>query len=844
MIASTGADMPRDQRRARSRVLRRLLVAVAAAGVAMAAVLVPVVGGVGLVVGAAASRFLELPCDVTLSPGQQTTTIYASDGTTVLARLFDQNRQDVALSQVPTSVQQALIDTEDRRFYEHHGVDVRAVLRAALNDGTGSGTQGGSTLTMQLVKQERYYQASTDAQRQAAIGQDVHRKMQDAKCALDLERRYSKSQILDDYLNIAFFGENAYGIQTAARTYFGRPAAKLSVPQAALLVGLVRSPTAYDPFQHPDLARKRRDEVLANMYAAGDLSAAQAIRYQSTPVQLATTAPPPVRQGCANASAAVANVGFFCDYAVAWLSQHGIAEQRLRTGGLSIVTTLNAQLQNSGQQAIWSAGLDPRSPTALVMPSVDPRTGAVQTMITSRHYGLQEARGQTMLPLFTDGYAGAGSTYKYFTTLAALQLGIQPDFTLDTGSHSYTVRNCPVDPNSNDVPYTTHNAGNYRSTLALSDALPQSVNTFFVGLEDQFFDCNLAPVVSTALHLGMTELNRPAGAGSSTSIAQAVVAQHQAGFTLGFAPTSALQLSAAYGAAANDGVFCPSTPILRVTAPDGSPVPYQKSSCTRQFSPQVARTMVRMMTKDTTSSEGTAGRYFQQWYADGGSTIASKTGTDNDSPGGPDHGNGNSALWFVGVTPRLVSAAALVNPSSPKATVSGLPADVSTNGGDVFGAYASTFWLTAYGPTLQDAHWTWPSPTDIAGATDVLDVIGESVQQATTDLANSGFPVAVAPVRCGSPQQAGHVGYYQPHRAVPGTTITLCRSNGKSPDGYNFGGPPVPYYYPPVPYYPPTRYYPPRPWGPANPPSPPSAPAPSVPPPPPSPSLPRGTPVG
>ncbi len=764
-------------------LLARLLGAAVLCGALVAAMLLPLVGGLGLAADQAASRFLDTSCDLVITPAQQTSTVLASDGTTVLATLFAQNRQDVSLSQVPRLVQQALISTEDRRFYSHHGVDLRGLVRAAMHNTSDSGsTQGGSTLTMQYVKQVRYYQARTDAERAAAIQQNLHRKLQDAKCAIDLEKKYRKSEILQDYLNIAFFGENSYGIQTAARTYFGVPASKLTVDQGALLIGLLQSPSALDPFVNPQAARARRDQVLDNMVGNHELTAAQAARYQSRPVRLSSSKPPVVRQGCADASPAVANAGFVCDYLVHWLeTEGGLPGGSLQTAGLRVVTTLDAGLQNSGQQAVWKSGLDPHSPTALVMPSVDPKTGNVQTMITSRRYGVRA--GQTTLPLFTTGYAGSGSTYKFFTAITALKLGAQPDFTLTTGQDAYTARNCPVDPNSDTVPYTTHNAVSYQPTLPLSSALPESVNTYFVGLEDQFFGCNLAPIVQTALGLGMNTLNGPEAPGSKTTIAQAVIGQHQTGFTLGFAPTAPLELTAAYAAAANDGRYCPPIPVLRITGPNGEPVSYHKPACSQQFSPQVARTMVKMMTTDTTSYQGTAAGYFRDWYAAGGSEVASKTGTDNDDPNGADHGNGNSALWFAGITPDLTSAAALVNPRNPKATVTGLPVQVANNGSDVFGAYASTFWLDAYGPTLQSQHWSWPDPADLPNAVPVPDLTGQTPDAARKTLAASGFTAAVAATTCGSGVPAGSVGYYQPHVAAPGTAITLCLSTGIAPDG-------------------------------------------------------------
>jgi membrane peptidoglycan carboxypeptidase len=209
-----------------------------------------------------------------------------------------QNRSPVALSQVPPIVEQALVATEDRRFYSHHGVDLRGLIRAAVNNVRGGGTQGGSTLTMQYVKQLRYYQARTDAERQAAVQPDVDRKIRDAQCALDLEKTTSKAQILQKYLNIAFFGENSYGIAVAAQTYFAVPVSKLTVPQSALLIGLLQAPSLFDPFIDPRAARARRDVVIDNLADVGDISRAQATAYAATPLRIAGQRPPPVRNGC------------------------------------------------------------------------------------------------------------------------------------------------------------------------------------------------------------------------------------------------------------------------------------------------------------------------------------------------------------------------------------------------------------------------------------------------------------------------------------------------------------------------------------------------------------------
>jgi membrane peptidoglycan carboxypeptidase len=752
-------------RRRRGRALFGLVLAIAVTGTLAAASLAPLVFVVGYAVHRAADRFLGAACDVHEKPPPERSVLLARDGKTVLATFFTQNRAPVRLTAVPRALIHALVATEDRRFYEHHGVDVRGLLRAAVHDLSGGDTQGGSTLTMQYVKQVRYYQAGNDAERLAAIAPNLDRKLENAKCALELEQHYSKNQILERYLNIAFFGENSYGVATAAKTYFRQPLSQLGAPQAAMLVGLLQAPSQYDPFQHPDLALQRRNEVLTNMADVGYLDPAAALRYERAPLGLASSRPPPVPEGCNYANAAVPNAGFFCDYAVHWLQQHGVSEFTLNTDGLRIVSSLDAKLQTSGQRAVWKGGLKPTSDYILVMPSVDPATGAITTMITSRRYGLH-GRGHSVEPLFTAAYAGAGSTYKYFTAAAALTAGAPISLSLTTAGSRYKTQHC------RSGHYTVHNVGHYPDTMPLSDALPQSSNTYFVALEDEFFGCHLQPVVDTALNLGLNRLREPRNSSAAASIAREVVQSQEPTFTLGQDPTAALELTGAFSAAANDGVFCPPSPVLRVQRTNGSTLPLRKPACRRVLSPYVARTLVTLMRKDTHS--GTAASYFQRWYARNGSDVAGKTGTDNNAAD-----NGNSALWFVGLTPHLVAAASLVNPDNPKQTVHDLPRMPGDwVGQDVFGAYASTYWLDAYRPALRH-HWSWPSRSHLPGTRHVPDVVGEERSTAVARLHDAGFRVTVFPVECGSDRPRGVVAYQQPPRATPGSAVTICLSIGR-----------------------------------------------------------------
>jgi len=762
--------------------LAKLTALLALLGVLAAGFLLPYVGGAGLIAKAGADKFLNASCTLKEEPVQQKTTLLAADGKTVIATLFDQNRSVVPLSRIPKSVTNALISTEDRRFYVHHGVDVRGLMRAALHTSNGN-TQGASTLTEQYVKQVRYYQANTPEEQQAAIAQNIDRKISDAQCALDIERKYSKAQILEKYLNIAFFGENSYGIQTAAQTFFGVDVSRLTVPQAALLVGLVKSPTELDPYNNPQDAHARRDLVISNMADQGYLSQPAAAAAKSSPVKLARLSSP--ARGCSYSNRTIKNVGFFCDYATEWLqSTGGLSQQLINTGGLQITTTLDVNLQNSGQSAIWASGLDPRSDYLLALPSIDPRSGAVTTMITSKRYGFRKGDPAfTEGRLFTDPYAGSGSTYKYFTALAALKAGAPATFTLNAPS-PYTLKVCATDPAN---PYRPENAGNYRSSLPLNQALPQSSNTYFVAMEDQFFGCDLAPIVNTATSLGMNYLKNHKVAGTRT-LAQQIIADHRPTFTLGQESTPVLELTGAFGAVANDGVYCPPTPIKSIINPSGQPVRFNRPACSRQFDSFVARTLVNIMTADTAGG-GTAQSYFGNWYSNGGSLVAGKTGTNNSAVCDADGNNcvddkRNSALWFVGITPTLVSAAALVNPIRPTQPISNVPGITAGNDGtDTFGAFGATFWLDAFQPSLIGQKWSWP-PVDSTPGERVPLYAGTDVGTAQATLAAAGFKSVVLKTACGSGISQGNVAYFSPAIAVPGSTISLCLSSGRPVDQY------------------------------------------------------------
>jgi membrane peptidoglycan carboxypeptidase len=742
----------------------------------------PYVGGAGLVAKHEADKFLTSSCDLQETAPPQGTTFLASDGTTVLATIFTQNRKPVPLAQMPKFLQQALVDTEDRRFYQHHGVDMRSLIRSAFTT-SGGDTQGGSTLTMQYVKQVRYYQAIGNAAAQeAAISQNLDRKIQDAKCAIDLEQRETKSQILENYLNIAFFGENSYSVESAAETYFNKTTAQLTLPEAATLVGVLRAPSEFDPFQHAQAAKDRRNQVIENMVTAGDLTKAQATAYEATPMKLYTDQPPPVTSDCYNAPTTIANVGFFCDYVQKWLNNtQKLTSDQISEGGYKIVTTLNAGIQNAAQAAV-SAALPASSVETALMPVTDPKTGNVLAMVSSKPYGVDATKFQIASSnVFTGYVADAASTYKYFTMLAALKAGVTPGFALANNSTDHKTYN-PKSCVQGTAVANLAGGINYTPTETLQTAIAKSSNTYFVALEDQlFYQCDLSPIVNTATSLGFNGLNQidpgPDGTGTKT-YAQNIEAQRQWSLTLGEIPTSPLELTGAYAAAADDGTYCAPAPVLSITDEQGQPVAVKRTPCSAQMTPQVARTAMSLLVGDTKSG-GTSAKVFSNWYSKGGSLISGKTGTSTTTVGGKEL---NSGFWFAGVTPQLSATMAIVNIGSPSTAVSGMPGmtdTVAQNTAD--GSVASQFWLNALQSSLTGHKWSLPSSTAISGSITIPPLTGQTEAAATALLTSAGFKVAVFPTTCGSSALFQQVAYYSPQTAVPGTTVSICMSNAQVP---------------------------------------------------------------
>ncbi|CAB4921815.1 unannotated protein [freshwater metagenome] len=661
-----------------------LVGAVVVAGVLVAAGVVPwvlVADAAGQAVGDRQGPLSAATvAEVTEQPLPAVTQVLAADGS-LITDFYDRDRVPVAADAIAPVMGTALVDVEDSRFYSHGGVDPIGTLRALVADlSSGGAAQGGSTLTQQLVKQVLLQDATTTAGQQAATADTVARKLTEARLALAVDARLSKSEILTRYLNTVYFGHGAYGVQAAARTYFSVDASALTPLQAATLAGLVQNPSADDPIAHPDAAQARRDVVLQRMHDHGDLDDADLAADTAAPVATTPTAAPP--QGCAQALVG----GFFCSYLRTYLTGTlGLTDAELDGGGLTIRTTLAPGVQQAGDAAVVRTV--PRdSSLAAVYDVVQPGTGHVLAMSVNRTYGCT-GDGCTSVDLPTAAARGSGSTYKLFTAAYALQHGYTASFT-QTTSDPYTSTVYKRDGGTRGVPYTVGNAGHYPATLDLADALVESSNTFFVGLEDHLG--SVAGPVHEAQTLGLASL--------TDDDAQQIVDGEQGSFTLGPQATSPLDLADAYATVFSGGTRCDATPVTAVLGPDGTPLAGSGGAldtgdhCTPGALPApVAHTLAQVMRGDVESDIGTASRARVS-----GHDIAGKTGTTQ----------GNVSVAFVGSTPDYTASVLVFDP------------DQNVDVGGFGGGKSAQIWHDAMAPVLAQG----PTPDFPAADRAVLGV--------------------------------------------------------------------------------------------------------------------------
>ncbi|MET8141985.1 transglycosylase domain-containing protein [Sphaerisporangium sp. NPDC005288] len=619
--------------------LVRLIAAAVAAGVLAAAVALPTVGGAGIGVKSASDVLNLKPEDLKEPDLPEKTEIKDSKGK-LIAQFYYQNRESVPLDKVAPVMRQAIISIEDFRFYEHGALDLEGFARAMMkNFQSGGVSQGGSSITQQYVKQVLLNKAETKEEQLAAIAPTVSRKLNELRYAMGIEKKYTKDEILERYLNIAYFGASAYGIQAAAKRFFDKPASKLNLEEAATLAGAVQNPNATDPNlgkQHKAALLARRNTVLDRMLELKKITAEQATEAKAKKLVFKDKDIP---GGCEESK-----YPYFCMYVQNEIRndpQFGktqkAREEFLNRGGLTIKTTLDTKMQKAADKAIkkWVFASDkPVAAEALV----EPGTGEIKTMAASRKYGRSKKKNQSTYNLVADAAHGggtgfqAGSTFKVFTLTTALKEGMKFHDGINSGSsfqaNGYSdFKNCKGE-NVGDPSHVAHNAEGGGGFRTLQTGTWGSVNTFFLALEKKVGLCD---VVKTAKDLG---IKRSDGG----------KLQEVETFTLGVNEMDPVTVASAYAALGARGKYCKPMAITSITDRTGKTTDF-KPSCKQAIDEKVADAVSDILsgvfTKGTMKGVGGIGR-----------DAAGKTGTTD----------GEMTAWFAGYTPDLAGAVSLGDP--------------------------------------------------------------------------------------------------------------------------------------------------------------------------------------
>jgi membrane peptidoglycan carboxypeptidase len=772
------------------------------AGVVVAAAAFPAIAVTGLAAKAGADDFDNLPSALQTQTTPQVTDVYASDGKTLIAAIYDENRRDVSLDQISPHMLDAIVASEDTRFFDHNGVDARGVIRAFLNNNSDDANQqGASTLTMQYVRLQTLYSATTPQEVVDATADTAARKLREMHEAIAVEQQLTKVyngdvkkmkyEILRRYLNIAPFGENTYGIYAASKIYFNETPDQLTVPQAALLAGVVQSTSADDPHLHPDAAKTRRNQhVLPAMLKDGAITAAEETAALAAPIDLNYTPP---QDGCTQTLQK--SWGFFCDYLERWWDTQeafgtgpSTRENQLETGGYRIVTSLNVKDQAAADASI-ATNFKKSDPDSMMLAGVEPGTGRVQIMAVNRNFSnvtkgngpmkdpakrkAGDTKGNypnTTLPLLggdttTTGYQ-FGSTFKMFTMIAALSDGIPLSYKINTQNpykSNYAVD--PGDPTAcGGAYYCPHNSSpSEKGEYTMWNAFGTSVNTFFVPLEDRMSeqdgeDAGPLKASTVASKLGLTY---PKGQPDYDA------------FTLGVTPAFPLDMASAYAAVSAEGKYCVPTPIVSITDFNGNKLDVGQPQCTQAIDPgvadaaidaahcpvgnqsQVGRNCTTSPTAVNTLSYGMRGR---PW--------AGKSGTT-------DHNISDS---FIGMTPQLAIAGLYGDTDWGQDTK-----NLSLQHKFVNEAVARTMAAAVKG--LPKTNWNKPPESLTYGTSvGVPSMKCSSVGSAAAQLRSRGLRYVVQKNAVGSGCGAGTVASSDPSGSAPkGSIVALYVSNGKSP---------------------------------------------------------------
>jgi penicillin-binding protein 1A len=637
--------------------------------------------------------------------------VYDKDGNILTTLHAEENRQSVSLDRIPTPVRDAVLAAEDETFYNHKGVNIRATIRALFtNVDTGGVAQGGSTITMQLVKNTILAKDSAN--------RDFSLKSKEIVLARRLESQMSKDQILERYLNTVYFGNGAYGVQAAAEVYFGVSVESLDWPQAALLAALIRSPRSYDPFLNPALATERRRIALQRLVDTGKLTQAQADLYAFTPLPSAphlTTAP---------------NRDYFVEQVVQQLlddPSYGLGDKDNRNaavfkGGLRIYTTLDSTMQYKAVTARDST-LPEGEPAGLFaiktsrdlsvcpklndgtyclgtagMVSIEPSTGAVKALVGGPGFDSWKYDVVTQSP-----GRQPGSSMKMFVLVTALENGYTINDLIDGSQCTFPIKG--------DKPYTVKGEGGVASLVKQTAG---SVNCAFLRLGQLV---GIDKVIEQARKMGLT--------GNLENVIS---------FPLGTNVVPPLQMTGAYASIANDGMYNKPYFIDKITTATGDVIYEHKADPQRVMSVQTAREATVAFEAVVTGGTATRARLSDR-------EAAGKTGTTDK----------HADAWFIGFTPQLTTGVWMGSPESESSAV-GLN---SVGGINVFGGtFPALIWHNYMTSALEGAEvLTFQAPEPVAGGKYLQLPKDKEVRQTPATDPGGGSPSSSTPATTTAPGQ-------------------------------------------------------------------------------------------
>jgi membrane peptidoglycan carboxypeptidase len=744
-------------------------------GVLAAGVFIPGVGALGSVASKSVKAFESIPDDFEPQALAQQSRIYDADNK-VIATPYDQNRIIVKLSKVAPIMQQAQVAIEDDRFFDHGPIDIRGTFRAFFNNASGNATQGGSSITQQYVKltlQEEALQKGDEAAAAEAVSVNYARKLREMRLAMHVEETMTKRQILEGYMNLAYYGDLAYGIEAAAVHYFNVHASDLNLSQAATLAGVVQSPGTSDPHNYPEIAERRRNTVLDRMQELGLISAAESAAAKKPTVKSMLRIRNSEGGTCARSPEP-----FFCQYAMEYmLGLKALGANRaerllnINRGGLRIHTTLHSDWQSEIFRTL-TAQVPTGDPSGVGAAAavVEPGTGKLLAMVqtsefdwTAKESSVAKTSQSWVVPQKYKGTLGfpIGSTAKMYTIVTALEKGwpvngqvpAPPAGPTQAAAHAFPPNSYHDACGSGDTWYVRNDYTTTAPVMDFRTATANSVNTAFAASMIALGGCE---VQKTMTKMGLLD-----GAGKVTEPAPSSL-------VLGSGSVPPLTLANSYATLAADGKYCDINPIESIETANGKKIKLPATKCKQVISQDVARGTTELLKGVLTNGTGTKARaYFNR-------PAAGKTGTHE----------GHQQSWFVGYTPQFATAVYVGTPISAHSM------DGISIGGRYYprvfgGDIAAPLWGQIMAEVSADSPWVdfkAPSAAVLYGNLSPLPgVIGMSLANAISTLQANGFQGFYLGTQ-NSTAPAGTVVATAPSgRAAKGTAVGLYTSTGFVP---------------------------------------------------------------